>query len=34
MAELTSTYIPAFLAAATPDGASSKTKHLLGSTLP
>lgn len=28
------TYIPAFLAAATPDGASSKTKQLLGSTLP
>jgi hypothetical protein len=28
------TYIPAFLAAPTPDGASSNTKQLLGSTLP
>ena len=31
---IVSTYIPAFLAAATPDGASSKTKTLRGSTVP
>jgi len=31
---LSSTYIPAFLAARTPEGASSKTRTLQGSTGP